>query len=101
IDKDLPTWTEHNFASFFKLSMLADELTTLTKLGEEKIEGRDALAVRAESDKLGQVDFYFSKETGLLLKSKKLLPGTADNRIAMEAFLNDYKDIQGGMVPMR
>jgi hypothetical protein len=74
----------------------------LTKLDAEKVDGREALVVRAESEELGQMDLYFSKQTGLLLKLKRRLPGTdPDKPVVMETFFEDYKEVEGGMVPMR
>jgi hypothetical protein len=102
IDNDFTKKAEHPFAGFCNLAPLTEADVRLTKLGEVKIGDRPAIGVRVQSDKLGEVDFYFSSQTGLLLKSRKSLPGAdADKPAIMESFLDDYKDVQGGKVPMR
>jgi hypothetical protein len=92
----------HPFAVFCNLAPLMEGEPRLTKLGEGLINGREALGVRLQSDKFGQVEFYFEKQTGLLLKTIKTLPAANRNKPAvLEAILDDYKDVQGSMVPMR
>lgn len=102
IDNTFTTRTEHPFAGFCNLAPLTEVGVQLTKLGDEKIDGRQAVGVRVKSDKLGEVDFYLGLETGLLLKSRKSLPTAApDKQAVMESYLDNYKDVQGGQVPMR
>jgi hypothetical protein len=102
IDSDFTQKTEHPFAAFGNLAPLMGKEIRLTKLGEEKVDRREAMGVRVQSDKLGEVDLYFESQTGLLLKSKKSLPASDRNKPAIiESFLDDYKDVQGSKVPMR
>jgi hypothetical protein len=102
IDNDFTEKTEHLFAGFCGPSWLSRLDPRLTKLDAEKVDGREALVVRAESDELGQMDLYFSKETGLLLKSKRRLPGTDPDKSApLETTYEDYKEVDKGMIPMR
>jgi hypothetical protein len=102
IDNDFTKRTEHPFAGFCNLAPLTEAEVRLTKLSNTKIDGREVAGVRAESEKLGKVDFYFSLETGLLLKSSKSLPNTGPDKLTvMESYLDSYKAVQGGKVPMR
>lgn len=102
IDNDFTKRTEHPVAGCFNLLPLTEGGTRLTTLGEEKIDGQGAMGVRVQFDKLGEVDFHFGKQTGLLLRIKKSLPGAErDKPAVIETFLYDYKDVQGGKVPMR
>jgi hypothetical protein len=102
IDNNFTEKTEHPFAGFCNLSLLTDAGIRLTKLGVEKINGMEAMGIRAQSEKLGEVDFYFGSQSGLLLRSKKMLPGADPAKPSvMEASLDDYKDVQGTKVPMR
>ncbi len=100
-DNDFTEKTEHPFAGFCNLVPLTEKGIRLTKLGEKIIDGRKAMAIRVQSDKLGDVDFYFGSQTGLLLKSSKSLPAEGEKRSVVESYLDDYKDVQGGKVPMR
>jgi hypothetical protein len=94
--------TEHAFAGFFKIPLLLDKEIEMTRLGEVTIDGRQAIGIRARSTRLGQVDFYFNARTGLLIKSSKTLARPdQDKPVMIDAFLDDYKEVQGGMVPMR
>lgn len=102
IENTFTNRTEHPFAGFCNLTPLTEAGVQLTKLGNEKIDARQTVGLRAKSAKLGEVDFYFDLETGLLLKSRKSLPtATPDKRAVMESFLDNYKEVQGGQVPMR
>lgn len=102
MDNNITEMTAHPFAGFCNLSPLTEAEVRLTKMGAEKVNGKDAINIRAQSDKLGEVDFCFGSQSGLLLKSRKTLPGadTAKPRV-MEAFLDGYKDAQGTLVPLR
>jgi hypothetical protein len=94
--------TEHPFARLCSLAPFAAEDLHLTKLGPEKVNGKDAIGIRVRMDELGAVDFYFGVPTGLLLKSSQSLPGAGPDRPGvMETFLDEYKDVQGVQVPMR
>jgi hypothetical protein len=101
-DNDFTKKTQHPFAEFCNLKPLTEMSVRLTKLTNEKIEGYDAMGVRAQSETLGQVDFYFAMQTGLLLKSKKSLAHQETGKsLVMESILEDYKDVESVKVPMR
>lgn len=92
----------HQFAKFLDVTLLTEKDVGLTVAGEQKVDGRAAILLQGESQKLGKVDFYFDPTTALLVKSKKLAPHPLTNKESlMEAYLSDYKDVQGGKVPMR
>jgi hypothetical protein len=102
IDNKFTERTDHPFAALWNLAPLTDEEVRLTKLGAAKVNGKDAIGVRAQSNKLSDADFYFSPQTGLLLKSRRSLPGADPAKPkVMETFLDDYKDVQGTPVPMQ
>jgi hypothetical protein len=101
-DNNYTKRTEHTFAAFCNLAPLTEAGARLTKLGAKKVNGEKAIGLRAESKKLGEVDFYVSMQTGLVLKSRKLVPGTDQNKPSiMESFLENYKNVKGIQVPMR
>jgi hypothetical protein len=97
IDNDFTERTEHPFANFYNLVRLTDAGIRLTKLGAE-----EAIGIHVQSDKLGEVDFYFDSQTALLLKTKKTLPNPDGERPSiMEVYPDHFKDIQGMQVPMQ
>jgi len=92
----------HLFLNFFNLPPLLEEQVSLTKLGAELLNGRDVLIVRAQSASLPELDCYFDQQSGLLVKTKKLLKAAnLEPPTFAEALLEDYRIIQGGMVPFR
>ncbi len=101
-DNNFTEKTEHPFAGFCDLSILTEAEVRLTKLGMEKVSGMDSVGVRAHSEKLGEIDFHFGVQTGLLLKIKKVVPSTdSDKPRVLETYLGDYKDVQGNEMSMR
>ena len=94
---------EHPLARFFNLIREAlDDGAKLTKLADETVANRSMAVLRIQSEKLGQVDAFFDKETGLLTKTRKSAPGAnQDKAVVVDAILDEYKEIQGGMVPTR
>src|SRR5205823_4356238 len=74
IDNDFTEKIEHPFARFCNLAPLTGKEIRLTKLGEETIGGRKSIGIRARSEELGEVDFYFAKQSGLLLKAQTSTP---------------------------
>jgi hypothetical protein len=102
IGNNITERTEHEFAGFCNPAPLMEAGVRLTRLGAEKVSGKEAVGIRARSDRLGEVDFYFGAQTGLLVKSRKELPAAGTDRPSvMEAFLDDYQSVQGIQVPMR
>ena len=86
---------------FVNLSDLQDSNTTLTVMGEEDVNGRPAVVVKCES-KGGEAVTYFDKETALLVRVRKFGPHPVTGKeMDLEAYLTDYKEVQGGQVPMR
>lgn len=102
IDNEFTKRTEHPFAGFCNLTALTEAEVRLTKLKKAKVDGKEAIGVQAQSEKLGKVDFYFSSKTGLLLKTSKFLPSAdPDKPTVMDTYLGNYKEVQGGKIPMR
>jgi hypothetical protein len=112
MENDFTERTEHPFAAFCNLTLLTAPKVNMTKLGTEKINGNDAIGMRAKSEILNDVDFYFASKTGLLLKTRKSLPASdalrkllggadTDKASVLETYLSDYKEVQGTQIPMR
>jgi hypothetical protein len=66
----------------------------LSPLGEIKIGGRPAAGARVSSEGRSDVNLYFDKATGLLVKTEVRL--TEDGQeVTEETFLGAYKEVQG------
>jgi hypothetical protein len=89
---------EHTYAAWVAtLAPLKDKKTfTLATTGEIKIEKRPALGVKVSSKGRRDVDLYFDKETGLLVKAEsRVKDETSGQEVSEESFPSDYKDVQG------
>jgi hypothetical protein len=74
---------------------------TLKPLGEITIDKRAALGVKASSKGRRDIDLYFDKETGLLVKTKARVKDDDGQEVTEETFLRDYKEMQGTKQAMK
>jgi len=78
------------------LAPLADKKLTLATIGETKIEGKTTLGVKVSSKGHRDVDLYFDKTSGLLVKSETRVKDDATGQeVSEESFLAEYKAAQG------
>jgi hypothetical protein len=102
IDNNITEKPEHPFANFCNMAPLAERGKHLTKLSEETIDGGKGIGIRIRLDGIAEADFHFGKQDGLMLRAKQVLPGNGlEEPTVKESFFDDYKDVQGGKVPMR
>jgi len=102
IDSRFTESTQHPFGGYSDLSLLTRSDVPLTKLGVEAINGKEAIGIRARSDKIGERDYFFASQSGLLLKSKVTVSGPEGTKPhVMESMFSDHKEVQGVPVPMR
>jgi hypothetical protein len=100
--KAIVNLARHSFASFFAVNELSADGVTLKVMGEEKVEGRPCIVVQGEAETRETVHFCFDKTNALVLKSKKTAAHPLTGKMALlESYMSDYKDIDGGSVPMR
>jgi HEAT repeat protein len=65
---------------------------TLTTLGESKVKGKPAVGVKVASAGHTDIELYFDKETGLLMKSaQRVTEPRKDNDALHEWYFSDYK----------
>lgn len=75
---------------------LQDPAFSLASLGEVHVDQRPALGVRVSSKGHRDVNLYFDKETGLLVKTETRVKDDASGQeVTEEMFLTDYQDVQG------
>lgn len=74
---------------------------TLTTIGETKIGDRPAVGVKVSSKDHRDIDLYFDKETGLLVKNEHRVKDESGTEVNEESFYFDYKDVQGTKQAMK
>jgi hypothetical protein len=79
-----------------RLGFLADKGINLTALGESKVSGRAAAGVLIKSKGHRDVQLWFDKESGLLVKREhRVLDGGTGKEVAQEVVLSDYRETGG------
>jgi hypothetical protein len=103
LDKDeLAEAKEQGYAGWVaSLAPLKDKKFTLSTTGEIKVENRAALGVKVSSKGHRDVELYFDKETGLLVKVEKRVKDDGGQEVSEESFPSEYKEVQGTKQPMK
>jgi hypothetical protein len=84
------------------LAPLKDKQFKLATLGEIKVEKRPAVGVKVSSKGHRDVELYFDKETGLLVKAEtRVKDEMSGQEVAEESFPSEYKDVQGTKQAMK
>lgn len=94
---------EHTYAGWVAtLSPLTGKEFTLVATGETKVNDKPALGVKVSSKGRRDVDLYFDKESGMLVKSEaKVKDEGSGQEVTEESFYSGYKDIQGTKQAMK
>lgn len=98
MDKDeIAEGNEQAYAGWVAtLAPLTDKQFKLALLGESEIEKEAAVGVKVSSKGHRDIDLYFSKKTGLLVKWETIVKEEgSDKEVTQESFASDYKDVQG------
>jgi len=100
MDKDqVAEAREHLHAGWVAtLAPLGDKSFKLSPMGESKVDGKDAVGVQVSYKDRRDVNLFFDKKSGLLVKtetrSKDLLGGN-NQEFTDEKFFSNYKDFNG------
>lgn len=78
-----------------------DKRFTLTLIGEIEIDKKPAVGIKVGFKGRRDIDFYFDKTTGLLVKTEGRAKDEAGQEVHEEAFFSNYKDVQGTKQPMK
>ena len=75
----------------------------LEPLGEVKVDGKPAAGVRVSHEGHRDLNLFFSKDTGLLVKSEHTVKDFLDggNEKMAETLYSDYKEVGGVKRPMK
>lgn len=84
------------------LAPLKDRRFTLAAVGEIQVDKRPARGVKVTSKGHRDVDLYFDKESGLLVKIEARVKDEGSGQeVTEETFPGDYKDVQGTKQAMK
>lgn len=85
-----------------KLSGLKDKKYQLTSIGESQVEGKPAVGVKVASKGFRDVNLYFDKATGLVVKiERQALDSQTMQEVAEERIIQEYQDVEGAKVAKR
>jgi hypothetical protein len=104
LDKDQVAEAQHQAYSGWvsTLTPLAGKEFTLSTIGEMEIEKRPALGVKVTSKGRRDVDLYFDKESGLLVKFEHRVKDEGSGQeVTEENIASDYKEVQGTKQAMK
>jgi predicted MarR family transcription regulator len=83
------------------LPLLHDRSLKLSHLGEITVEGRPAVGVKVTAAGHKDVDLYFDKASGLLVKSVRWGLSPDRKEVSWETYYRDYQEIDGVRQPMK
>jgi hypothetical protein len=76
--------------------LLKDKAFTLAPLGETKVNGKDALGVKVSAKDYRDIDLYFEKESGLVVKVVTVaLDSTTMKEVSREIIFSEFKETDG------
>jgi outer membrane lipoprotein-sorting protein len=81
---------------------LLEKGVELSPLGEVKVKGQDAVGVRASSKGHRDINLFFDKKTGMVLKTEfHTLDLNSMKEVNQETYSSDYHEVEGVQVPRR
>lgn len=98
MDKDqLAEANEQAYAAWVAtLAPLKGKEFKFATVGEVKIEGKEAVGVKVSSKGHRDIDLYFDKTSGLLIKTETRVKDEGSGQeVSEESFLSEYKAVQG------
>src|SRR5262245_2363647 len=81
--------------------LIKDKQFELTLLDETKVDGKAALGIKVVSKGHKDIKMYFSKESGLLVKTEQRTLDPAMQEVEAEVTYRDYKDVDGTKQAMK
>jgi len=87
--------------SLVPLLLDKDKTFALTLVGEAKVNGKPATGVKVACKNKKDINLYFDRETGLLVKSERRSLDPSQTEVNAESFYSDYKEVGGIKQPMK
>jgi hypothetical protein len=104
LDKEMLTDSQEQAYSDWLLTLLPlrDKGFTFSVIGEAKIEKQNAVGIKVSHKGHRDVDLYFDKQTGLLVKAeKRVRDENTRQEVTEETFYAEYKEFQGTKQPTK
>ena len=77
------------------LPLIADPAFGVTAIPGAKVDGREALGVRLSSKGQEDIDLFFDKENGLLVKSERMAMDPDRDDVRLEDYFRNYRESVG------
>jgi hypothetical protein len=77
-----------------RLLVLQDKAYTLTSLPEAKVKDKPAVGVKVSHKDYREIQLFFDKDTGLLVKSAMRAKTDQGEDVNQETFYSDYQDVK-------
>jgi hypothetical protein len=85
-----------------RLTVLKDKKYRLGGLGESQVEGKPAVGVKVVLDGFKDVNLYFDKASGLLVKvERQALDSQSMQEVSEERIIQEYQEVEGTKAPKR
>jgi hypothetical protein len=98
MDKDkLADTQEEMYANWVAtlLPLVKETGFTLQTLGESKVDDRPVVGVKVTHKDHKEIELYFDKDRGLLLKTKRKAKDMQGNEADQESFYSEYQNVDG------
>jgi hypothetical protein len=94
---------EHYAGWVMTLLPLSDKAFQVSTMGETQVAGRPTLGVNVKRDGHRDVQLYFDKESGRLVKSENRVKAAelGGKEVLQEVFYSDYREVDGVLLSAR
>jgi hypothetical protein len=103
LEKDALASAQHDAYAEWVTTLvpLKDRMFTLATVGEIKIDRRPALGIRVVCKGQRDLNLYFDKETGFLVKCEGNKIDESGKEVNEESLFDEYKEVQGVKIASR
>ena len=85
-----------HFMQLTRMTMLKDKKVEFSPLGEAKVNDKPAIGVKISAKGHKDVNMFFDKETGLVVKvERQTLDAMSGKEVSEERIITEYQDIDG------
>jgi hypothetical protein len=101
--KDLEEMKDGNYRHHVQnlLPLLREQGIELSLLPETSVSGQPAAGIRVRSNGHRDIDLYFDKGTGLMVKTESRIRQAGKPEIVLEKILSNYRDFDGLKLPTK
>ena len=94
---------QHYVGTVLRLTSLTNKEFKLSPLGESKVDDRTALGVKVTHEGHRDVELFFDKQTGLLMKSQHIVKADelGGKEVTQATLYQNYKEVDGEQIAMK